>query len=83
MKLEDRAGQTYTVPDHWTAGRKLQLLDIHLQNWAQPHLVPAFTRQSGALSLVQITPDTLLSLVELKQDFACIELNIYGKRELT
>ena len=44
MKLEDRAGQTYTVPDHWTAQRKLQLLDIHLQNWDQPRLVPAFTR---------------------------------------
>ena len=44
VKLEDRAGQTYTVPDHWTAQRKLQLLDIQLQNWDQPHLVPAFTR---------------------------------------
>ena len=43
VRLEDRAGGTYTVPDHWTSQRKLQLLDIHLQNWDQPRLVPAFT----------------------------------------
>ena len=44
VRLVDRAGETYVVPEDWTAQRKLQLLDIHLQNWDQPLLVPAFTR---------------------------------------
>lgn len=44
VRLVDRAGHSYTVPDTWSTQRKLQVLDINLQNWAQPLLVPPFTR---------------------------------------
>ena len=72
VRLEDRAGQLYTVPDHWSVRRKLQLLDIHLQNWAQPALVPAFTRLGFEKRQV---PAELLQLLQssLQSDLAVRE----------
>ena len=72
VRLEDRAGQLYTVPDHWSVRRKLQLLDIHLQNWAQPALVPAFTRLGFEKRQV---PADLLELLQssLQTDLAVRE----------
>ena len=41
----DRADNKVFIPETWSETRKMGFLDIQLQNWAQPSLVPSFTRR--------------------------------------
>ena len=41
----DRAGNKVFIPQSWSDTRKMGFLDIQLQNWVQPSMLPSYTKR--------------------------------------